>query len=287
MPDLNLIPIWKPNSQLHYKIWRKETFNFKEAKSDAFEIVYDVKLKLLNDGTIEAYYPNNLLSTIKSLKALEAYYSNLDFPLQNTLYYKVDENFQFDSLLDVDSIMKHITFIKDALQDKLGKEEFELLDEELAFFEGSGGFVKKHFSKDLITIHDFYGTPVYDGHFFDLVENDSSKKSIRKKLLSLIKLDLGKIDILQADFIDDDLYQIELLRGTDTVSTKTRQNFEEIKTIFIDHQFNMEDFDDITLHHQKFIYNNKDWILSQYHYHFKIQTPQMNKEMQCKMERIK
>ena len=137
-----------------------------------------------------------------------------------------------------------------------------------------------------MTIHDFYGTIIYDGHFFDLAENESTSKSMKEKLLGLVNLNLGKIDILQTDYIDDDLYQIELLRGTDTISTNTRQDFQKLKSIFLDHQFDMANFDDITLHHQKFIYNTKDWILSQYHYHFKIQTPQMNKEMQCKMERI-
>lgn len=282
-----LLPKWQIDTKLIYKIWKKETFNFKESHSPLFERDYIVELRLLENNIIEAYYPNSLLSTVKLLNSANKHFGKINHAQQNTLYYEIDENFQFKEIKNLDKIIQNITSIKEQLKQVVSEAEYEEIVEDIEVLESTPSYVSKHFGKDIETIHDFYGTTVYGGYYFDLeAQNDISSKSVKTKLLGLIRLNLGQIDVLQADFIDEETYQIELLKGKDTISTKSRQNFEEIKEQFVNHQFNMVDHKDITLHHQKYLYSKHDFILRTYQYEFKIDTPKMKKLMQRKIELI-
>ncbi len=290
MEDTNeeerLLPKWPIDTKLVYKIWKKETFNFKESHSPLFERDYTVELRLLENNIVEAYYPNSLLSTVKLLNAANKHFGKINHAQQNTLYYEIDDNFKFQGIKNLDKLIQNIKTIKQQLKEVISAAEYEEIVDDIEVLESTPSYVSKHFGKDIETIHDFYGSPVYDGYYFDLEEKDNLSKSFKKKLLGLIKLNLGQIDILQTDFIDEETYQIELLKGKDTISTKSRQNFEQIKEEFVNHQFKMDDHKDITLHHQKYFYSKQDFILRTYQYEFKIDTPKMKKIMQRTIELI-
>jgi len=281
-----LLPKWPINTKLIYKIWKKETFNFKESHSPLFERDYTVELRRLENNIVEAYYPNSLLSTVKLLNSANKYFEKINHAQQNTLYYEIDEDFRFKEIKNLDKLIQNITSIKEQLRQVISEAEYEAIVDDIEILESSPKYVSKHFGKDIETIHDFYGVVVHDGYYFDLEEKDTVSKSLKKKLIGLIKLNLGQIDILQTDFIDKETYQIELLRGKDTISTKSRQNFDQIKEKFVNHQFKMVDHNDITLHHQKYLYHKNDFILRSHDYQFKIDTPKMKKLMQCKIELI-
>ena len=281
-----LLPKWLIDTKLVYKIWKKETFNFKESHSPIFERDYTVELRLLENNIVEAYYPNSLLSTVKLLDAAHKHFGKINHAQQNTLYYEIDDNFKFQGIKNLDKLIQNIKIIKQQLKEVISEAEYEEIVDDIEVLESTPSYVSKHFGKDIETIHDFYGSPVYDGYYFDLDEQDNSSKSLKKKLLGLVKLNLGQIDVLQTDFLNEENYQIELLKGKDTISTKSRQNFEQIKEEFVNHQFKMVNYNDITLHHQKFHYSTQDFILKKYNYQFKIDTPTMKKLMQSKIELI-
>ncbi len=279
-----LLPKWPIDTKLVYKVWKKETFNFKESASPLFERDYIIELRLLENNIVEAYYPNSLLSTVKLLNPANKHFRKINHAQQNTLYYEIDDNFQFKAIKNLDKVIQHITIIKEQLKQVISEAEYEEIVDDIEVLEGTPSYVSKHFGKDIETIHDFYGTTVRDGYYFDLEEKDTLSKSLKEKLLGFIKLNLGQIDLLQTNFIDEETYQIELLKGKDTISTKSRQNFEEIKEDFVNHQFKMMDHRDITLHHQKYLYSKQDFILRRYQYEFKIDTPKMKKLMQRTIE---
>lgn len=281
-----LLPKWPLDTKLVYKVWKKETFNFKESHSPLFERDYIVELRLLENNIVEAYYPDSLLSTLKLLNSANKHFGKINHAQQNTLYYEIEDNFQFKKIINLDKLIQNIRTIKQQLKEVISEAEYEEIVDDIEVLESTPSYVSKHFGKDIETIHDFYGTSVHDGYYFDLDKKENLSKSLKKKLLGLIKLNLGQIDILQTDFIDKETYQIELLKGKDTISTKSRQNFEEIKEKFVNHQFKMSDHKDITLHHQKFFYNTQDFILRTYQYEFKIDTPKMKKLMQRTIELI-
>ena len=284
--DERIIPKWSIGEKLIYKIWKQETFNFVDEQSPPFERTYTLELTLLEDDVVEAFYPNSLLSAIKLVHPANPYFSKINHSQHNTLYYKIDDYFKFVELKNLDQLLQNISKIKAQLIPIIQPEEYEDIIENLEFIEESPSYAEKHFIKDIEVLHDFYGSVIYDGYYFDLIQKESTAKALKSKLLSMTKLKLGKIDILHTDFLDDHQYQIELLRGHDTFSTLTRQDFKAIQKQFLNHQFNIKNYGDITLHHQRYIYDTADFLVRSYDYSFVIDTPQMKKRMKSRIERI-
>ncbi len=284
--DQRVLPNWKVNEKLTYKIWKEETFKFKDKESPPFERDYTVELTLMEDGVVEAYYPASLLSAIKLLNDAHPYFSEINHVRNNTLYYQIDENFKFVELLNMDQLLENMSAIKEQLQQIVKPEELEDIINNLEIVESTPNYANKYFAKDIEVIHDFYGAVVYDGYYFDLANKKSASKAIKSKLLGLIKMNFGKIDVLQTEYVDEDHYMIELLKGHDTVSTMTRQDFENIQNQFLRHEFDIKQYDDITLHYQRFLYNAHDFIMRQYEYYFMIDTPKMRKQMRSLIELV-
>ena len=284
--DERLLPYWKVNEKLTYKIWKEETFRFKDRESPPFERDYTIELTLMDDGVVEAYYPASLLSAIKLLNDAHPYFSQINHVRNNTLYYQIDENYKFVELLNLDQLLDNLSAIKEQLKQIVPPEEQEDIIDNLEVVQSTSDLANKYFAKDIEVIHDFYGTTIYDGYYFDLANNKSTAKVIKEKLLGLIKMNLGKIDVLQAEFINEDYYMIELLKGHDTISTLTRQDFEKIQTQFLNHEFDIRQYDDVTLHYQKFLYSSQDFIMRQYEYYFMIDTPKMRKLMRSQIELV-
>ena len=100
-----LLPKWPIDTKLVYKIWKKETFNFKESHSPVFERDYTVELRLLENNIVEAYYPNSLLSTVKLLNSANKHFGKINHAQQNTLYYEIDDNFRFKEIKNLDCLL--------------------------------------------------------------------------------------------------------------------------------------------------------------------------------------
>lgn len=286
MEQKELTPNWEINQKLIYKVWKKEEFSFIESKSPPFERNYKIELRLLDNNIVEAYYPDSILNALKLNDLAIPYFSKVSQPQHNSIFYAIDEYFRIVEIKNLEELLKNISEAKTKLKNILPKDVFDEIDGDLYFIESSHDFAKKKILDDVEVIHEFYGADIYDGYFFDLEKNESVSKKVKEKLLSLIKLKLGKIDIFQTDFLNNELYQIELLKGKDTISTLNRNNFEAIKEVFVKHEFDMKNFKDITLNHQKFIYDRSDNILKSYVYHFMTDTPNMKKNMYHHIELI-
>lgn len=281
-----LIPVWEIGQTLKYKIWKRETFEYADSKSPHFERNYHLELRLLDNNIVEAYYPNSVLSPIKLLDSANPYFSQINHVKLNTIYYEVDEYFRFVAFKNFEELINNLGEIKKELESLVIEEDRKEVIDNLALIMEMPKKAEQYFLKDLDILHDFNGSNVMDGYYFDLLEQTSTAKTIKDKLLKLVKLNMGKIDIMQSDMIEHKYYQIELLRGQDTYSTLTRKDFEEMKTVFVARDFDIKNYNDVTLHHQVFIYGAKDFILNRYNYAFKIDTPKMKKKMESSIELV-
>lgn len=278
--DEILKPNWNINEKLTYSIWKKDTFEFDGSESDVYEREYLIELRLLEDNIVEAYFPQSILSIMKLFTNANKYFPRINHSQNNTIYFQVDENFKFLEIKNSAQLLENISNIKSQLQEIVSENELEDILDDMKVLEKTPKYADKYFRQDIETIHDFYGSVIYDGYYFDLLEQRSIAKTIKSKMLGFVKLDIGKIDILQSGFDKDSNYCLELLRGQDTISTLNRQNFKEIEEQFLGHEFDINDHKDITLHHQKYLYDADDYILRSYQYEFKIDTPKMLKHMQ-------
>ena len=280
-----LIPDWKVGQTLKYKLWKRETFEYNSASTD-FEKNYEIELRLLDDNIVEAYYPSSVLSPMKLMEKANPYFSQVNHVKLNTIYYEMDELFRFVEFKNFDELIHNLGEIKKELDLVVSEADREDVIDNLELMMEMPKKVKQDLLKDLDIIHDFNGTNVMDGYYFDLLEKKSTAKAVKEKLFKLIKLNLGEIDILQSDIIEGKYYQVELLKGTDTVSTWSRKDFEKMKAVFIAQDFDINNYDDITLHHQVFIYNTKNFFLDRYNHSFKIDTPSMKKKIQSTIELV-
>lgn len=278
-----LFPNWEIGEKLIYQVTKIETFDYSGSKTPPFERSFPLELTLMEDNIIEAYYPNSILSAIKLLNAAEPFFSKISTVQTNSIYYEVDENFQFLDLKNIDDLLNSLTDIKNQIEALIKDDEDDVLFnlEWLIDLPNKAG---EYFRSELETMHDFYGTAIRDGYYVDLIKPPSKAKAFGKKLLGMVNLNFGKIHLVQTDFINDDIYQIELLKGQDTVSTKTRQDFEAMKEEFIANEFEIRKYNDITLHHQKYFYDTEHFILKKYEYTMFIDTPKMRKDIYTKIE---
>jgi len=282
--DKYLLPNWEIDEKLTYQVTKIETFNYSGKNSPPFERSFPLELTLMEDNIIEAYYPNSILSAIKLLNAAEPFFSKISTVQTNSLYYEVDEDFQFVRLKNFDDLLQSLSDIKAQIEPFIKDDDDDDILFNLEWLMDLPNKTKQYFVDDIETMHDFYGTAVRDGYYINLIEPPSKAKAVGKKLLGMVNLNFGKIHMVQTDFINEGTYQIELLKGQDTVSTKTRQDFDAMKEEFIANEFQIEKYNDITLHHQKYFFDTEDFILNQYEYKMKIDTPKMRKDIYTKIE---
>lgn len=278
-----LLPNWEIGEKLTYQVTKIETFDYSGSKTPPFERSFPLELTLMEDNIIEAYYPNSILSAIKLLNAAESFFSKISTAQTNSLYYEIDEDFQFVGLKNFDDLLKSLSDIKAQIEPLIKEDDDDVLFN-LEWLMDLPNKTKEYFESDLETMHDFYGTVIRDGYYINLIAPPSKAKAVGKKLLGMVNLNFGKIHMVQTDFINEDIYQIELLKGQDTVSTKTRQDFEAMKEEFIANEFEIEKYNDITLHHQKYFFDREHYILNSYEYKMKIDTPKMRKDIYTKIE---
>lgn len=280
-----LIPKWQIGEDIIYQIHRQEYLDFVHNHGPQFEKSYPLVLRLLEHNIIEAHYPKGILSSLKFLSEFDL--SSPVFTRPHSLYYAVNESFQIEHLLNIESLQREIDAVSTAVAKELTKpDDLEDLQWHLAHISESKAQLEKYLLLDAREIHTFYGMEKRAEIIEDLSKPSSSLKQWTNSLLSRMGLSLGEMNILQAYSTAVKGYSIQTLSGVDTVSTQTRQDFDQIGSQFIAGEFNFEDYEDITLHHRFYQFCPGTDLLDSYKYQMKIDTPKMLKGKRTTIQRL-
>ncbi len=280
-----LIPNWEIGEDIVYQIHRQEYLDFVHNHGPQFEKSYPIVLRLLEHNIIEAHYPKGILSGLKFLSEFDL--SSPVFGRPHSLYYAVNESFQIEHLLNIESLRREIDEVgKTAGTEMNDPEDLEDLQWHLSHISESKEQLEKYLLLDVREIHTFYGMEKREEIIEDLSKPSSLLKRWTSSLLNRIGLHLGEMNVLHAQRTALQGYSIQTLSGVDTVSTQTRQNFDLIGAQFIAGEFNFEDYEDITLHHRLYQFCPGTDLLDCYQYQMKIDTPKMHKGKRTSIQRV-
>ncbi len=280
-----LIPKWQIGEDLFYQIHRQEYLDFVHNHGPQFERSYQLVLQLLEHNIIEAHYPKGILSGLKFLSEFDL--SGPIFRHPHSLYYAVNESFQIEHLLNLESLQGEIEAISIAAGKENNKlEDLEDLQWHLSHISESKEQLEKYLLLDVREIHAFYGMEKREEIIEDLSKPSSLLQQWTSSLLNRIGLSLGEMNVLHANGTEVQGYSIQTLSGIDTVSTQTRQNFDEIGAQFIAGEFNFEEYEDITLHQRLYQFCPGTDLLDYYKYQMKIDTPKMHKGKRTTIQRV-
>ncbi|NET31682.1 MAG: hypothetical protein F6K19_06735 [Cyanothece sp. SIO1E1] len=280
-----LIPKWQIGEDIIYQIQRQEYLDFVHNHGPQFEKSYQLVLRLLEHNIIEAHYPKGILSNLKFLSEFDLGSPLFDRP--HSLYYAVNESFQIEHLLNIESLRRDIDEVgKKVRKEMIDSEDLEDLQWHLSHISESKEQLEKYLLLDAREIHTFYGIEKREEIIEDLSKPSSLLKQWTSSLLQKIGLHLGEMNVLHAHNTEVKGYSIQTLSGVDTVSTQTRQNFDQISSQFIAGEFNFEDYEDITLHHRLYQFCPGTDVLDCYKYQMKIDTPKMHKGKRTSIQRV-
>ncbi|MBX2872273.1 MAG: hypothetical protein KTR30_09235 [Saprospiraceae bacterium] len=279
-----LIPKWQIGEDVAYEIHRQEYLEFVHNHGPQFERSYPVVLRLLEDNVIEAHYPTGLLPNLKFLSEFDL--SNPLFSSPKSLYYAVNELFQIEELLNAENLQKDIEAVSAAAtQVIIAPEEQDDLQWHLSHISENYEQLEKYFLLDAKAIHTFYGIIKREEIVEDLAKPSSLLEQWSNALLSKLGLGLGEMNVLHAWYTALQGYSIQTLSGIDTISTLTRQDFDQIGALFVNGEFDFEQYEDITLHHSCYQYCPSTDLLDSYLYQMKIDTPKMHKGKRISIRR--
>ena len=276
--QIKLIPNWKFHQRLIYQIDKTDNFHYKGGSSKANKRTFDIELTQNNEKVFEAFFPKSILFPVKLLNIIdEKVYDNTKIS-SRTFYYEVDENLAFNKLLNlkeiISSLKSNVKKLKKIIKEKEQREEF---GERIDIILESEEKIEKYLLEDIINIHYNNGLDIKLGYYFDLKE-ESVFKRILKPVFKKSKFFLNKINFIKFDSNNDFLI-VEYLKGTENLSSKIKMNWSAIENDFNEDDFDVLDYRNITLYHEKYLYTKKDMLLHKYCKKHIIDSPIMRKEI--------
>ena len=275
---VKLIPNWEIDKRYVFEINKKDAFNYKNRNSKEYKRSYSIELTRNNKTVFEAYFPKSILYPVKLFNVFDE--NIYDNPKINsrTFYYEVDKNGAFEKLLNLKEIITSLKYNAKTLlslfKNNEEKEEFETRISTLLVTEER---IEKYLLEDIINIHYNYGLDLEIGIYYDLL-NESFLRKILKIFFKKSRYFLNKLHLIKFDLEDDNL-TVEFLKGTENLSSKKKINWTTIEQDFMQVDFDVINYKNITLNHEKYYYSLNDKILRKYIKKHIIDTPNMRKEI--------
>jgi len=277
-----LIPELEIDEIIEYKVSKEETFKFKDNQSKPFIRRYNIELRSINKNEFEVYYPESILNISRYFNPLEDYLKLIKSPRNSSMYIHVNKEDGLE-LKNYQSIQANLKKIKKELIDLVSDEDEKDEIKTLFNYISSKEKIERYFLEDLNMIFDYYGLEKEDDIYIDFTE-ESKKEAFVKKMMGQKGIGISNIELAMYDFIENRRYKIEELAGVDTISTNTRHDFEKIKEDFLNNHFEFDSINDISLHYKEYIFDSKN-ILEKFSYRMKIDTPNMKKIKEIRMEK--
>ncbi|MEM8890388.1 MAG: hypothetical protein AAGD28_20600 [Bacteroidota bacterium] len=287
-PELErLIPSYKVDELVEFRVSKEESFQFKNSASKPFKRSYSIELRELEGKVYEIYYPQSLLSVSKYFLELEEIILPLAHPQNSSLYISINEDDDLE-MLNFEAIKKNLSHLKKAVKEQISDRERDEQIEDLFDYLSTKEKAAEYLMEDLRYLFDFHGLPKEDGVYLDFTQEETKLEYVAKSVFSMVGIHpfLSSMDVMMFDYLEDGGYKIESLAGIDTLSTDDRHDFVKIQQSFLSGDFSFEAYQDITLHHKTYLYN-RDNILDSYSYQWKTDTPDMKKYKEIRIERVR
>lgn len=279
---MKLIPTW--NGRLRYNVEKQDNFQYKDRRSKEFRREYQIEIEQQEDYTFEAFYPDSLLNQIKLLNVFQEFIYNNSKNITKTLFYEVDENFAFEKTLNknetIESIKKDSAILEKYLEDEEEKEELNMRLE--AICESETKF-RNHILDDVINIHYNFGLEIEPDYYFDL-HKDSKTKKVLKKLFPKSKYILKRVNWVRHG-LSENFIEVEYLKGIENITSGFKPNWQQIEDEFGEGEFRINNHPNLTLNHEKYLYDKENMILESYEKLHAIDSPTMRKEVKYKINR--
>ncbi|MEL6251000.1 MAG: hypothetical protein AAFR87_03215 [Bacteroidota bacterium] len=281
-----LIPNYPQDEIVKFQVSKEETFHFGNSVSKPFNRMYPLELRELEGKVYEIYYPQSLLSVSKYFHELEEVILPLAHPQNSSLYLSVNQEDELE-MLNFTAIRKNLVQLKEEVKEMTSDKERHEQIEDLFGYLSTKEKAAKYLMEDLRYLFDFHGLPKEDGVYLDFTQEETKLESVAKSIFSMVGINplLSSIDVMMFDYLEDGGYKIESLAGIDTLSTENRHDFVSIQKGFLAGNFVFGAYQDITLHHKTYLYN-QDNILDSYCYQWKTDTPDMRKYEEIQIKRV-
>lgn len=273
-----LIPNLNEGEILEYEVSKMESFKFNESIKNSFCRNYFFELRKIGGKNFEVYYPKSVLSASKYFHSLDGLMTKMRNPQNSTIYFTINKDDEIE-LENYKEIQLNLKKLKKELIKNISDED--IVDEIKMTFQylSSREKMERYFLEDLNYIFDYYGFEKEDDFYIDFTPKDTTIDKMAKKM----GVGLSNIDLVMFDILENQNFKIESLTGSDTISTRLRQDFKKIKNDFLDDRFDFDSIHDISLHYKKYIFNSKN-ILNSFLFRSKIDTPKMQKNKEVKIE---
>lgn len=278
-----LKPIW--DKRLKFAVQKTETFNYRGNSSKPFNRSYSIEIEKHSENTFEAHFSKSIFFQLKIFNEFDEVITNNAKVSNLTLFYQVDNNCAFEKLLNQDEIINALSndgvLLSKFIDNNEEKEELECCIEQIT---GSEQKIEKYLLKDLIRIHDYYGTLIDTENYLNLYE-ESTPKKILKKLFSKSRFIVSGTNLLQHT-IKDNLILIEQLQGSENITAGFKADWNEIEYEFVNESFAIKNYPNLTFNHEKYFYKKDDMTLICYEKNHIIDSPTMRKEITHKITQL-
>lgn len=299
--EIELIPDWEIIQEIKYKISRKDFFTYKGSTRYPIQNSYEVIIRVRKIGNkrirFQAIYLNGLLPLLTSFQSFSSFIGKEDLIEKGSIFtvnYAGDYFGNFKRITGIKKIKQYCNKLQSQIKlADFSKKEKKELKQDLQYLTDKKAMIKKFLSKDLELLHQDYG------YIFSTSESkDYSKKSVKKKAKKQLAKALGKIDskanskinekaLLKTkaennQFIINEINAINLI----SVDYEKQPKLDEIKRQFINDSFNIEDYQNISIHQAITIYNIKGKILNSYFHTRRTISETMSKITEEKITRI-
>jgi len=256
--QIKINPNWSNVSNLIYNVYRKDYFHYGDSIRTPIENSYTVELKiksLTNEPEFEITYPKGIWYLLTSFQPFVPYIG-----LAQELIVKEGISFKYIlnskreiQVIDTQKLDKYLKVVNRKLKNRANlKNEFLLEDDNDKI---------DYITRDIELIHQTFDAPIPVNFKSSVINPEWSPMNLlRTKKQS---------DHLHIDY----LYGFNLF----SVDEKDWTDFKQIKTDFFNEQFDIDNYNKITLRRKIFAYSLNDKILNHYKYDLRIVSPKMKK----------
>ncbi|MFK7980616.1 MAG: hypothetical protein AB8G86_11585 [Saprospiraceae bacterium] len=300
---IKLVPNWKKIKQITYSVERKDFFRYMDNHRYPIDNAYELELKHLKNypstTLLEATYPKGILELLTSFQPYNAFIGKEASFLpqeKHPFSYTTSQDGQIKALTNLKQIHKYGFWLEAAIEaTNLEKQEKKYLKKSINYFLEDEVTKQDYLKRDLEIIHEYYGATFYEDLILDLSDETFSlsdrpkKKKIPRKLRALVEAwnedtkGIKMIAIRQDanELIIDTIWGINLF----SIDASNWHDFSLLKKAFLDGDFDIERYHNITLHQKIYKYSLSDKILNFYSHKRRTVSDKMDKLLDVKIER--
>ncbi len=280
--EIDINPDWKGIEKLEYQVYRQDLFRYAEKTRDPIENQYSIKIDILRRNPnveFRVSYPKGILFLLTSFQPFAAFKGIEDqfqSEIDHSFLYQLDEKNQEIKVLDESNIDTYFDFVRAKIKNK------RVLENGFSFVEDKKDQLN-YICRDLELIHQYFDSKIPLNFSHSLDESPEKKGPIGLALkglsfLSELNFNISETSLLKTEKLENEVL-LDYIWGINLYSVKPeeRTDFKTIKDDFFTGKFDIDNYQNITLHRKQYKYSLKDKILNFYRFDRRTVNSQMRK----------